>query len=312
MRRFYTLAIFILLLIAAQFTNSCKNHSNQSLEAKIKRGDYLVNTVCNCMHCHAGRDFTKFSGPVVPGTEGKGGKPEGLGTFARNITPAVLGKWTDEEIVRAITTGITKTGDTLFPTMPYTDYMHLSKDDAASIAAYLRTLKPIPDSVPKRDPAGIPTGLLAFLYKNLYVNNVGKTNSGSTLNDDIARGAYLVKIGHCNGCHTPFSLASGMFKTDSLLSGGIHFNRPQYGYKVNSANLTPDSATGIGTWTERTFLAKFTNYRNESAYNYNPGKHNTDMPWAILAGMKDADIESIYRYLLTIKPVSNKVEKWPQ
>jgi mono/diheme cytochrome c family protein len=271
-----------------------------------------VNTVCNCMHCHAQRDFTKFSGPVIPGTEGKGGRAEGLGTFARNITPTVLGKWTDEEIVRAITTGITKTGDTLFPTMPYTDYMHLSKDDAASIAAYLRTLKPIPDSVQKRNLAGIAPGLLAFLYKNLYVNNIGKTNAQSTLNDDVARGAYLVKIGHCNGCHTPFSLASGMFKTDSLLSGGIHFNRPQYGYKVNSANLTPDSVTGIGTWTERTFLAKFTNYRNESAYNYNPGKHNTDMPWAILAGMKDADIESIYRYLLTIKPVSNKVDKWPQ
>jgi hypothetical protein len=35
------------------------------------------------------------------------------------------------------------------------------------------------------------------------------------------------------------------------------------------------------------------------------------MPWSILAKMTDDDIKSIYSYLRTIKPVNNKVEKWP-
>ena len=39
----------------------------------IKRGEYLAFHVCVCMDCHAQRDWTKFSGPPIAGTEGKGG-----------------------------------------------------------------------------------------------------------------------------------------------------------------------------------------------------------------------------------------------
>ncbi len=49
-----------------------------------------------------------------------------------------------------------------------------------------------------------------------------------------------------------------------------------------------------------------------AAYYYNPKKDKTDMPWTMLANMTDDDIKSIYNYLRTIKPVNNKVEKWPQ
>ena len=124
--------------------NSSRNTGNDSLSAKVKRGDYLVNAVANCMHCHADRDFSKFSGPTVPGTEGKGGQRKGV--LVSNITPTALGNWTDKEIERAITTGITHAGDTLFPTMPYMSYKYLTKYDAESIVAYLRTLKPLPDN----------------------------------------------------------------------------------------------------------------------------------------------------------------------
>src|ERR1051325_10490110 len=41
--------------------------------ARIERGKYLANSVCVCMDCHSTRDFTKFSGPLVEGTLGKGG-----------------------------------------------------------------------------------------------------------------------------------------------------------------------------------------------------------------------------------------------
>ncbi len=48
----------------ASCTNSSNDTANDSLAAKIERGDYLVNAVANCMHCHADRDFKKFSGPI--------------------------------------------------------------------------------------------------------------------------------------------------------------------------------------------------------------------------------------------------------
>ena len=316
MKQFYIYATFILILLAALFIVSCDNSShktsNESLAAKITRGDYLVNTVCNCMHCHGDRDFTKFSGPVIPGTEGKGGQLKTKGIYATNITPTVLGNWTDDEITGAITTGITKTGDTVFPLMPYGGYMYLSKDDAASIVAYLRTLKPIPDSVPKRNLTYLPPGMLASLYRNFYINNIDKTKNLARPDSDSAKGKYLVTLAGCNDCHTPFNNTLLVFYNDSMLAGGALYNVPESDFKVRSSNLTPDTATGIGSWTEEIFLSKFKSYREQNAYDYNPGKYNTDMPWTILAKMTDDDIKSIYSYLRTIKPVNNKIEKWPQ
>jgi mono/diheme cytochrome c family protein len=316
MRRIHIYSTFILLILTALLFYSCNNSSNktsnESLTAKINRGDYLVNTVCNCMHCHAERDFTKFSGPVIQGTEGKGGQLKARGIYATNITPTVLGNWTDDEITRAITAGITKTGDTLFPLMPYGGYTYLSKDDAASIVAYLRTLKPLANSVPKRNLAYLPSGMLGLLYRNLYLNNIDQTKNQLLPDIDSVKGKYLVSLAGCNGCHTPFNNRLLVFYSDSILAGGALYKVPESNFKVRSSNLTPDTATGIGSWTEEIFLSKFKNYREQKAYDYNPGKYNTDMPWSIVAKMTDDDIKSIYSYLRTIKPVHNKLEKWPQ
>jgi len=34
----------------------------------IKRGEYLFNHVTACADCHSTRDYSKFAGPLVPGT----------------------------------------------------------------------------------------------------------------------------------------------------------------------------------------------------------------------------------------------------
>ena len=61
----------------------------------IARGEYLANHVTPCIDCHSKRDFTKLSGPVIPGTEGMGGEVfdnkleddiPGV-VYSRNITP---------------------------------------------------------------------------------------------------------------------------------------------------------------------------------------------------------------------------------
>ncbi|PZR06336.1 MAG: cytochrome C [Flavobacterium psychrophilum] len=302
-----------LLLFVAFFCTSCNNSSNNTtdatLAAKIERGDYLVNAVANCMHCHADRDFTKFGGPTVSGTQGKGGQRKGV--FVSNITPTVLGNWTDQEIERAITTGITNVGDTLFFTMPSMSYKYLTKYDVESIVAYLRTLKPIADSVPKRNLNHLPPGRLSSLYHEFYSNDIYQTLEQPQPEEELLKGKYLVTIGGCIACHTNLDLKLLAYKRDSLLAGGLLFNKPG-NFKVKSANITPDTTTGIGAWTEEMFLAKFKNYRDREAYDYDPGKHNSEMPWTIFANMTDDDIKSIYKYLRTVKPIKNKVTKWPQ
>jgi mono/diheme cytochrome c family protein len=119
---------------------------------KIARGKYLANHVSVCIDCHSTRDFNFYSGPIVPGAEGKGGMefPDAAGTFyPPNITPAALGNWSDGEIVRALVSGISKDGQALFPMMPYPIYNYLAQDDAEAIVAYLRTLPAIPNEAPK-------------------------------------------------------------------------------------------------------------------------------------------------------------------
>jgi hypothetical protein len=40
----------------------------------VKRGEYLANHVSLCVDCHSQRDYSKWSGPLVPGTLGEGGE----------------------------------------------------------------------------------------------------------------------------------------------------------------------------------------------------------------------------------------------
>lgn len=306
--KYWITGLFLLTVIF--WVAACNPTTNDALAAKVKRGDYLVNAVANCMHCHADRDFTKFGGPPVPGTEGKGGQKKGV--WVSNITPAALEGRTDEEIIAAITTGIRHNGDTLFATMPYMSYQYLTRYDAESIVAYLRTLKPIANDVPPRDLSNRPAGILSKLYQDWYKNDMYRELSQPLPDTALSRGKYLVTIGGCVGCHTNLETASLSFRRDSILAGGQLSNKPGQKFKVVSANITPDSATGIGAWTEETFLAKFASYRSKEMYAQDPGKYNSEMPWPIFANMTDEDIRSIYRFLRTVKPIRNNVTKWPE
>ncbi len=322
MRKFIALAFICSLTIAALYISSCKgkksepqaNNTEDSLKKVIERGEYLTLHVVPCLDCHSKRDFSKYSGPVVPGTEGMGGqvfdqKLAGLpGTvYAKNITPdpeTGIGAWTDDEILRAMTQGINKKGDTLFPIMPYVNFNHMAKEDLLSIIAYIRTLKPIKNQVPDRQLM-IPISM-AYPAQALQPSIDGNMRPPET--DAVAYGGYLLNAAACVDCHTP--MVKGQFDFSRRLGGGFHFDVGSF--NVNTANITPDSATGIGAWNEERFMNKFTPYREETGYNFDPGAQNSYMPLTMYAGMKDEDLKAIYAYLRTVKPVSNKVEKYPK
>ena len=176
MRHRHRHSLFFFALVTVLFLAACNLASDEAdqkaMAAKVKRGDYLVNAVANCMHCHADRDFTKFGGPVVPGTEGKGEQKKGV--WVVNITPSALAGRTDDEVIRSITTGINHLGDTLFAAMPYMSYQYFTRYDAESIVAYLRTLNPIVNKMPPRDLSNRPVGILSTMYQDWYVNDVYK------------------------------------------------------------------------------------------------------------------------------------------
>ena len=112
--------------------------SIEKTPALVQRGEYLVHHVAACLDCHSERDWSRYSGPLAPGSAGKGGeqfnKAMGFpGTFyARNITSdkeTGIGAWTDGEIYRAMTKGVSRNGEPLFPVMPYKAYSQMKTED---------------------------------------------------------------------------------------------------------------------------------------------------------------------------------------
>src|SRR6185437_6902396 len=120
--------------------------------SQVERGKYLV-AVTGCSDCHTPGGFT--SKPDMSrflGGSDADFNLAGLGVFTPpNLTPdkaTGLGDWTEAQIVTAITTGVRPDGRVLAPAMPWPDFAHLSKSDAAAIAAYLKSIPAVSHRTP--------------------------------------------------------------------------------------------------------------------------------------------------------------------
>jgi mono/diheme cytochrome c family protein len=119
-----------------------KPFNEAMLSEKVNKGLYLV-TIAHCMECHTpmgprGREFDTRLG--AGGFEFPG--PWGV-SVSRNITSSKekgIGAWTDDEIKRAVTHGVSRDGSKLKPPMGYHYYATLASDDLDAIVAYLRIL----------------------------------------------------------------------------------------------------------------------------------------------------------------------------
>lgn len=278
--------------------------------SRIGRGEYLANHVSVCMDCHSTRDWSKFSGPPIPGTLGKGGdrfdeSNTGVpGTvFAKNITPASLKDWTDGELIRAITCGVNKDGKAFFPLMPYFGYNNLTQEDLYSIVAYVRFLQPIVNEVPETE-LDFPVSLIVKTLPLQTYNPSKETDRSNT----VEYGKYLVTIAGCFDCHT--QQVKGEFIMEKSYAGGFEFNLP--GGVLQSANITPDINTGIGNWTKEQFISRFKTFDPQTYEPVSTGMNdfNTIMPWTMYAGMTEEDLGAIFDYLKTVKPVYNSVALW--
>ena len=153
-----------------------------------------------------------------------------------------------------------------------------------------------------------------------------KPTTATEAQDPASRGQYLVTIAGCNDCHSPkvMSAKGPVFDSTKLLSGHpanstlppiVKSDWIQMAPDITAfvgpwgisyaANLTSDSATGIGAWPEQSFINAL-----------RTGKHlgnATDrdilppMPWPIIGLMTDEDLKAVYAYLQSLPPINNKV-----
>ena len=145
----------------------------------------------------------------------------------------------------------------------------------------------------------------------------------------VQRGKYLVTVGGCNDCHTPWKLGPTGPEPDMsrLLSG--HPEQlamppaPQlppgpwttsvagsmtawsgpWGVSF-TANLTPDPETGLGKWSEKDFIETIRSGRHEGGRGR---QILPPMPWFNYSKMSDEDLRAVFAYLKSIPPIRNRV-----
>lgn len=105
------------------------------------RGAYLVNSVMGCTDCHTPLDpatGAPLMDKYLAGRQPYEG-PWGI-VYGGNITPdkeTGIGSWSNDEIKRAILTGVAKDGRRLI-LMPWYAYSSLTAEDADAVVAYLK------------------------------------------------------------------------------------------------------------------------------------------------------------------------------
>jgi mono/diheme cytochrome c family protein len=115
------------------------------------------------------------------------------------------------------------------------------------------------------------------------------------------RGEYVVKSGTCFLCHVQMN-PDGSYVDGSFGAGGMRIGIAHVG-TLFSRNLTPDPDTGLGGWSADDLRRALRDGRSRDGRALNA----LDMPWTILAGLEDADVDAIHAYLQSLPPVQNLV-----
>jgi mono/diheme cytochrome c family protein len=157
-------------------------------------GKYLANHVATCSDCHTSFDQgtgTFHNDSLFMGGNFRLGEPFGkaeedkidpIWAFGPNLTPdeeTGLGKWTEDDFVRALKSGMGPDGKVRVATaMPYPYYKMWEEDDLRAVYRYLKTL------TPTRRPTPPP-----FIYSKDITEGSG-----------VPRGKALFKA-YCKDCH---------------------------------------------------------------------------------------------------------------
>ena len=122
---------------------------NSSQSEQWNRGRYLVEGPGHCGECHTPREFL---GAMEPGRAlGGAPLPDGHGKSA-NLRGGGFLKWTDADIVEALTSGFTPSGDVLGGGMNavVSNLARLPESDREAIAVYLKSLPPLGPPAPAK------------------------------------------------------------------------------------------------------------------------------------------------------------------
>jgi len=178
---------------------------------------------------------------------------------------------------------------------------------------------------------GLPAFILSCNNEEKGEKEDGMADHKTMSNEDmVKRGDYIMITAGCHDCHSPkkFGPHGEMMLDSSKLLSGHPENMPLPPVNVKSlepgqwmslsgdltafvgpwgmsytANLTPDSATGIGAWNESQFI----NALRKGQHLGNGRPIMPPMPWEFIAKMTDDDLKAVFAYLKSLPAVKNAV-----
>lgn len=125
-------------------------------------------------------------------------------------------------------------------------------------------------------------------------------SGGPSATEPVKRGEYLVQTIGCGHCHTPGGIYGEPDPT-RLLSGSEVGWKGRWGVSY-PANLTPDTATGIGEWSEEQIVTTLRTLKRPDGTTL-----HLPMPWNHFVYLSEGDARAIAAYLKSIPPVQHKV-----
>jgi cytochrome c553 len=278
---------------------------------RLARGSYLVNQVLACGACHTSRE----NGNILTEPErtdaflGGGNRyVEGGGAvWIPNISADAdtgIGRWKDDEVLRALRDGIAPDGHFLIPVMPFGAYQHLSDDDARAVVAYLRTVPPYRQAKPRQpNKIGFMPKLM-FNVIGVQLHDPVKNVASPDRTNRTEYGRYLVRIAGCGDCHSLTSKGPRRENDPLYLAGSeAAFQDPALG-KVYARNLTGDVETGLGRYDVAAIKQALRDGRRLD------GKRMAS-PMSVMiphySGMSEEDLDAIATYLKTVPAAKNRV-----
>ncbi|CFR10826.1 putative cytochrome C [Yersinia frederiksenii] len=269
----------------------CAASGHASADANlIARGEYLTKAA-DCVACHTTKDGKPFAGGLAFKTP--------MGTlYSPNITPdkeTGIGRWSDEEFLRALHEGKGKNGENLYPAFPYTSYTLLQDDDVKAIKAYLFSLPAVHQPNRENDMPFPFNQRWGLWFWNLVNFDGQRFEPDSSKDAQWNQGAYFVEaLGHCGECHTPRNITMGM--KDSKAYAGTEID----GW--TAFNITSDPHAGIGGWSQEQMVQYLRS-------GHVDGKAQAAGPMAEVIEnstrhLTDSDLNAMAVYLRSLKPLN--------
>lgn len=255
----------------------------------LKNGE-LVFSLGGCVSCHKAPDAKGEAELVLSGGIAINSP---FGKFhVPNISPdekAGIGGWTLAQFGNALTRGVGRDGEHLYPSLPYGSYARMTAKDVGDLFAYIKTLPKSSNVAPPHD-LGFPFNIRLALggWKFLYLNDEPRVTLGTA--DKVKRGQYIVEgPGHCGECHTPRDSLGG-FLTGMWLAGA-----PNPEGKGRIPNITP--AGSIASWSEADIVT-YLKDGNTPEFDFVGGTMAEVQK--NMAKLPDADRQAIAAYLKAI------------